>query len=87
MKLASTAEFLTRSDGLRPLQQAYGFEFALGNVVAMDPGAVDSGTLGRQVGAKFIGSRVGRTSRIPIAVRSKLVRSQGLESIRAGPLA
>jgi osmoprotectant transport system substrate-binding protein len=40
MKLASTAEFLTRSDGLRPLQQAYGFEFMSGNVVAMEPGAV-----------------------------------------------
>src|SRR5215204_3461096 len=35
MKLASTAEFLTRADGLRPLQQAYGFEFMSGNVVAM----------------------------------------------------
>ncbi len=40
MKLASTAEFLTRSDGLRPLQRAYGFEFMSGNVVGMDPGAV-----------------------------------------------
>ena len=40
MKLASTAEFLTRADGLRPLQQAYGFEFMSGNVVAMEPGAV-----------------------------------------------
>src|SRR3954452_15363856 len=40
MKLASTAEFLTRSDGLRPLQQAYGFAFMSGNVVAMEPGAV-----------------------------------------------
>ena len=42
MKLASTAEFLTRSDGLRPLQQAYGFAFMSGNVVAMEPGAVYS---------------------------------------------
>ena len=41
-KLASTAEFLTRADGLRPLQQAYGFEFMSGNVVAMEPGAVYS---------------------------------------------
>src|SRR5215213_9095002 len=40
MKLASTAEFLTRADGLRPLQQAYGFEFMSGNVVAMEPGAI-----------------------------------------------
>src|SRR4051812_22517031 len=29
-KLASTAEFLTRADGLRPLQRAYGFEFMSG---------------------------------------------------------
>jgi osmoprotectant transport system substrate-binding protein len=42
MKLASTAEFLTRADGLRPLQRAYGFEFMSGNVVAMEPGAVHS---------------------------------------------
>src|SRR5215207_10733241 len=40
MRLASTAEFITRSDGLKPLQQAYGFEFMLGNVVGMDPGAI-----------------------------------------------
>ena len=41
-KLASTAEFLTRADGLRPLQRAYGFEFMSGNVVAMEPGTVYS---------------------------------------------
>ncbi len=40
MRLASTAEFITRADGLKPLQQAYGFEFMLGNVVGMDPAAV-----------------------------------------------
>src|SRR5215207_531741 len=39
IRLASTAEFLTRSDGLKPLQQAYGFKLMLGNVVAMDPAA------------------------------------------------
>src|SRR5215211_3873601 len=39
MRLASTVEFLTRSDGLKPLQQAYGFELVLGNVVGMDTGA------------------------------------------------
>ncbi len=42
MRLASTAEFITRADGLKPLQQAYGFEFMLGNVVGMDPAAVYS---------------------------------------------
>jgi osmoprotectant transport system substrate-binding protein len=40
IRLASTAEFLTRSDGLKPLQRVYGFELMLGNVVAMDPAAV-----------------------------------------------
>src|SRR3954451_3743784 len=40
IRLTSTAEFITRSDGLKPLQQAYGFEFMLGNVVGMDSGAV-----------------------------------------------
>ena len=40
MRLASTVEFLTRSDGLKPLQRTYGFEFALGNVVGMETGAI-----------------------------------------------
>ncbi len=40
MRLASTDEFITRSDGLKPLQQTYRFEFMLGNVVGMNPGAV-----------------------------------------------
>ena len=39
-RLASTVEFVTRADGLKPLEQAYGFQFAYGNVVGMDPGAV-----------------------------------------------
>ena len=38
MRLASTAEFITRSDGLKPLQQTYRFEFMLGNVVGINPG-------------------------------------------------
>jgi osmoprotectant transport system substrate-binding protein len=40
LRLASTLEFMHRSDGLRPLEQAYGFEFGLGNAVGMEPGAV-----------------------------------------------
>jgi osmoprotectant transport system substrate-binding protein len=39
-RLASTVEFVTRADGLKPLEKTYGFEFRLGNVVAMDTGAV-----------------------------------------------
>ena len=48
--LASMVEFVTRADGLKPLEQAYGFQFAYGNVVGIDPGrggrkvAVTAGT-------------------------------------------
>jgi osmoprotectant transport system substrate-binding protein len=45
-RLASTVEFMTRDDGLKPLEQAYGFQFGYGNVVAMDTGAI-YGVLGR----------------------------------------
>ena len=38
--LASTAEFVTRADGLKPLEQAYGFQFGWGKVVTMDPAAI-----------------------------------------------
>jgi osmoprotectant transport system substrate-binding protein len=40
IRVASTVEFLSRQDGLKPLQQAYRFEFLLGNVVGMDPARV-----------------------------------------------
>ena len=39
-RLACTTEFFIRSDGLMPLQSAYGFEFAQGNVVRMDANSV-----------------------------------------------
>ena len=35
-RLASTAEFMTRPDGLQPLEQTYGFQFGRGNAVAME---------------------------------------------------
>jgi osmoprotectant transport system substrate-binding protein len=35
-RLASTVEFVTRDDGLKPLEQAYRFQFGDGNVVPMD---------------------------------------------------
>ena len=38
--MASMVEFVTRADGLKPLEQAYGFQFAYGNVVGIDPGGV-----------------------------------------------
>jgi osmoprotectant transport system substrate-binding protein len=39
-RLASTVEFITRPDGLKPLEQAYGFQFGYGNVVGMDTAAI-----------------------------------------------
>ena len=39
-RLASTAEFVTRRDGLKPLENAYGFQFGYGNVVVMDTTAI-----------------------------------------------
>jgi osmoprotectant transport system substrate-binding protein len=36
LAFASTSEFLERSDGLRPLEQVYGFEFARDRVVRVD---------------------------------------------------
>nr|WP_297460303.1 glycine betaine ABC transporter substrate-binding protein [uncultured Halomonas sp.] len=38
MTLASNAEFYARDDGLRPLQETYGFEFGRANVKRMDFG-------------------------------------------------
>src|SRR5829696_1589304 len=40
IRLASTVEFVTRADGLKPLERTYGFQFGYGNVVAMDTGAI-----------------------------------------------
>ena len=40
IRVASTLEFTARPDGLRPLEQTYGFAFMLGNVVGMELGAV-----------------------------------------------
>jgi len=40
LRLACPLEFPNRADGLKPLQQSYGFEFAIGSVAAMEPGAI-----------------------------------------------
>jgi osmoprotectant transport system substrate-binding protein len=40
LTFASGPEFLDRSDGLGPLQQAYGFQFGRERVVRLDPGRV-----------------------------------------------
>jgi osmoprotectant transport system substrate-binding protein len=40
LKFASNAEFYARPDGLKPLQEKYGFEFGRDNIVRMDTGLV-----------------------------------------------
>ncbi|RJE89451.1 glycine betaine ABC transporter substrate-binding protein [Paracoccus onubensis] len=40
LTFASNAEFYARSDGLKPLEEAYGFEFGRANVKRMDTGLV-----------------------------------------------
>jgi len=40
MKFGSNSEWYARSDGLRPLQTLYGFEFGRANVVRMDTGLI-----------------------------------------------
>lgn len=40
LKFGSNAEFYARPDGLRPMEQLYGFEFGRENVVRMDSGLV-----------------------------------------------
>jgi osmoprotectant transport system substrate-binding protein len=39
-RVAATVEFVSRADGLKPLEQAYGVQFGYGNVVAMDVRAI-----------------------------------------------
>src|SRR4051812_17035867 len=39
-RVAATMEFVARADGLKPLEQAYGFQFGYGNVVTMDIRAI-----------------------------------------------
>ncbi|RMC34911.1 glycine betaine ABC transporter substrate-binding protein [Paracoccus alkanivorans] len=40
LTFASNAEFYARADGLKPLQEAYGFEFGRANIKRMDTGLV-----------------------------------------------
>lgn len=40
LKFGSNAEFYARPDGLKPMEQTYGFEFGRENVVRMDTGLV-----------------------------------------------
>ena len=57
---ASNAEFYARPDGLKPLEQAYGFEFGRDNVKRMDTGLVYQALKERQVDVGLVFATDGR---------------------------
>jgi osmoprotectant transport system substrate-binding protein len=59
---ASNAEFFSRSDGLRPLQQTYGFEFGRKNVIRMDGGLTYQALRDSQTNVALVMSTDGRMS-------------------------
>lgn len=60
LKLGTNAEFYARSDGLRPLERTYGFEFGAGNVTRMDPGLVYQALRDEQLGVGLVFTTDGR---------------------------
>src|SRR3954467_8150187 len=60
LTFASNAEFYARPDGLKPLEQAYGFEFARENVKRMDTGLVYQALKERQVDVGLVFATDGR---------------------------
>jgi osmoprotectant transport system substrate-binding protein len=60
LNFASNAEFYARPDGLKPLEQAYGFEFARENVKRMDTGLVYQALKERQVDVGLVFATDGR---------------------------
>ncbi|MGE7990498.1 glycine betaine ABC transporter substrate-binding protein [Pseudomonas sp. NPDC089554] len=59
-KFASNAEFFSRPDGLRPLQDMYGFEFERKNIVRMDGGLTYQALKDGQVNVALVLSTDGR---------------------------
>jgi len=59
-KFASNAEFFSRPDGLRPLQDEYGFEFERKNIVRMDGGLTYQALRDGQVDLALVLSTDGR---------------------------
>jgi len=59
-KFASNAEFFSRTDGLRPLQDTYKFEFERKNVVRMDGGLTYQALRDGQVNVALVLSTDGR---------------------------
>lgn len=60
LTFASNAEFYARPDGLKPLEQAYGFEFAHDNVKRMDTGLVYQALKEKQVDVGLVFATDGR---------------------------
>ena len=60
LKLGSNAEFYARPDGLKPLEQAYGFEFERPKVVRMDTGLVYQALRDSQVDVGVVFATDGR---------------------------
>ena len=59
-KFGCNAEFYARADGLKPLQDAYGFEFPRENVVRMDTGLVYQALRDAQVDVGLVFATDGR---------------------------
>ena len=60
LSLASNAEFAERPDGLKPLQEAYGFEFSRDNVRRMDSGLTYQALKEKQVDIALVFATDGR---------------------------
>ena len=60
LTFASNAEFYARPDGLKPLEQAYGFEFSRDNVKRMDTGLVYQALKEKQVDVGLVFATDGR---------------------------
>lgn len=60
LSFASNAEFAARPDGLKPMQEAYGFEFARDNVRRMDSGLTYQALKEKQVDLALVFATDGR---------------------------
>ena len=60
LTFASNAEFPTRPDGLKPLEESYGFEFGRENVKRMDAGLTYQALRDKQVDVALVYSTDGR---------------------------
>lgn len=60
LTFASNAEFYARADGLKPLQEAYGFEFGRANIKRMDTGLVYQALKDGQVDVGLVFATDGR---------------------------